>query len=409
MKNDWTKQFKDKMDSFQEPVPENLWADLCGQDGIIPSHSGKKTHFPYFRYAGIAAAIVAISAAGIMLISAPEEALQPQNLMAATDIPEAIEEYAPEATNNAIREPYPSVTNISAITQAITDTPEEHNNQKPDTNPHPGKNAPENDEINENRNNSNVESMPEDRECDLTLVPDYSSLPLEKAEKSRFSLNISVSGTPGSNETASGYGNAISAASDYAEVTSFGTNPAADIRMFNRTREVNTDTKYFQPVKAGVTFRWYFSDRWSIGSGIVWSWLHSKQTSGSEEYYCRTTQNLHYIGIPVNINYDFWTGKHMRAYASLEAMAEKCIAGKSNSEYIYNGNAGPHQTACIKEKQLQWSASAKAGFQYDITRTAGIYIEPGASWHFKNGSNVENVYKARPVNFSLGIGARFSF
>ena len=60
MKNDWTKQFKDKMDSFQEPVPENLWADLCGQDGIIPSHSRKKTHFPYFRYAGIAAAIIAI-------------------------------------------------------------------------------------------------------------------------------------------------------------------------------------------------------------------------------------------------------------------------------------------------------------------------------------------------------------
>ncbi len=409
MKNDWTKQFKDKMDSFQETVPENLWAYLCGQDGIIPSHFVKKTRFPYFRYAGIAAAVIAISATGIMLLTDPEKALQPQNLMAVTDIPEAIEENGPETSHGAISEPYPSVTNINAIMHAITDSPKEHTNPEPCTNTHPCANAPENDEIKENRNNYKVESMPEDSECDLTLVPDYSSLPLEKAEKSRFSLSISVSGTPGSNETASGYGNAISAGSDYAEITSFGTNPAADIRMFNRTREVNTDTKYFQPVKAGVTFRWYFSDRWSIGSGIVWSWLHSRQTSGSDEYYCRTTQNLHYIGIPVNINYDFWTGKHMRAYASLEAMAEKCIAGKSNSEYIYNGNAGPHQTACIKEKQLQWSASAKAGFQYDITRTAGIYIEPGASWHFKNGSDVENVYKARPVNFSLGIGARFSF
>lgn len=249
MKNDWTKQFKDKMDSFQETVPENLWAYLCGQDGIIPSHFVKKTRFPYFRYAGIAAAVIAISATGIMLLTDPEKALQPQNLMAVTDIPEAIEENGPETSHGAISEPYPSVTNINAIMHAITDSPKEHTNPEPCTNTHPCANAPENDEIKENRNNYKVESMPEDSECDLTLVPDYSSLPLEKAEKSRFSLSISVSGTPGSNETASGYGNAISAGSDYAEITSFGTNPAADIRMFNRTREVNTDTKYFQPVK----------------------------------------------------------------------------------------------------------------------------------------------------------------
>ena len=36
-----------------------------------------------------------------------------------------------------------------------------------------------------------------------------------------------------------------------------------------------------------------------------------------------------------------------------------------------------------------------------------LYVQPGMSYHFDNGSDLVNVYKRRPLNFSLSAGVRF--
>ena len=45
---------------------------------------------------------------------------------------------------------------------------------------------------------------------------------------------------------------------------------------------------------------------------------------------------------------------------------------------------------------------------YRFNDLVGIYLEPGVSYYFDNGSFVETVYRERPLNFSLGIGLRFN-
>jgi hypothetical protein len=45
----------------------------------------------------------------------------------------------------------------------------------------------------------------------------------------------------------------------------------------------------------------------------------------------------------------------------------------------------------------------------DITDYAGLYVEPGISYHFDDGSPVTTVYKDRPLDFNLAFGLCFYF
>ena len=225
------------------------------------------------------------------------------------------------------------------------------------------------------------------------------------AKGRRISLSACVSSGTGNTLSAAGYSGSVPAAS----VSTFGANPENDIRMFNRTKEVTTGTDYRQPVNVGVMVNCYLSERWSIGTGLEWSWLHSSFREGSQTYYVSRVNDLHYLGIPLKLNCDLWKRNGFKVYVGAEGMVQKCFSGKQLEEYIYNSATGKSEMKELCERQMQWSVCAEAGIEYDFSPFAGVYFEPGATWHFDNGSSVDNIYKSRPLNFSLSVGIRFNF
>lgn len=38
-----------------------------------------------------------------------------------------------------------------------------------------------------------------------------------------------------------------------------------------------------------------------------------------------------------------------------------------------------------------------------------MYVEPGISYYFDDGSPISTIYKEKPVNFNLNLGLRFTF
>ena len=126
-------------------------------------------------------------------------------------------------------------------------------------------------------------------------------------------------------------------------------------------------------------------------------------------YASNTDQQLHYLGIPLRLSYNIFDSKYLTVYASAGGMAEKCISGSARTIVEINGTETDNTAGRINIKPLQWSVSAEAGVQGNINDFIGIYIEPGASWHFDNGSLVSTVYKEKPLNFNLEFGIRFSF
>ena len=90
-------------------------------------------------------------------------------------------------------------------------------------------------------------------------------------------------------------------------------------------------------------------------------------------------------------------------------MVEKCVYGKSSTDYVYGGDAVANETSDIRIRQLQWSVNAAIGAEISFTPLVGLYVEPGVSYFFNDGSDVQTIYKERPVNFNIEFGIRFSF
>ncbi|MPM74082.1 hypothetical protein SDC9_121067 [bioreactor metagenome] len=78
------------------------------------------------------------------------------------------------------------------------------------------------------------------------------------------------------------------------------------------------------------------------------------------------------------------------------------------TDYVIDNKIVERSRDRISVKSLQWSVNSAVGVQYQLSKTIGLYAEPGVAYHFKNGSEVETIYREKPLNFSIRLGLRFS-
>ena len=83
-------------------------------------------------------------------------------------------------------------------------------------------------------------------------------------------------------------------------------------------------------------------------------------------------------------------------YVSAGGAMEKCVYGKIGSK---------DETV----KPLQFSVMGAVGAQYNISSRVGIYVEPGVSYFFDDGSDIETIRKENPCNFTLQGGVRLTY
>ena len=143
-------------------------------------------------------------------------------------------------------------------------------------------------------------------------------------------------------------------------------------------------------------------------SGVTYTYLSSSLSSGTSKNLYETEQSLQYIGIPLNIMYNIWDNKQMGFYLSGGGLVEKNISGKSHTNYIINNKIELSEERKIKDGPLQFSVNSAVGFQYNASSLLGVFVEPGIGYYFNNGSDIETIYKDKPLNFNLKIGLRFN-
>lgn len=185
--------------------------------------------------------------------------------------------------------------------------------------------------------------------------------------------------------------------------------PLLGILLYNQGKEIKTDIKHRLPIRAGVSFAYKINERLSLESGVTYTNLTSDMRSGSDSHYFTGEQTLHYIGIPLNMRYKIISWKGIELYSSSGLLAEKCLSGSQNKEYILNNKVEKKETQNLKEKPFQWSVNASAGLQYNISPSIGLYVEPGISYYFNDGTSIKTIYKDKPFNFNLNLGLRFTF
>lgn len=149
-----------------------------------------------------------------------------------------------------------------------------------------------------------------------------------------------------------------------------------------------------QPVSVGVSVRKNLPRHFSVETGLVYTYLSSELLYENAAAY--VDQRLHYLGIPLRANWSFVDKTRFQLYLSAGGMMEKCVYGKTGSATT---TVGP----------LQWSVMASVGAQYNLSKRVGIYVEPGLSYYFDDGSDVMTIRKDNPCNFTLQAGMRLSY
>lgn len=153
---------------------------------------------------------------------------------------------------------------------------------------------------------------------------------------------------------------------------------------------------HHQPISVGFSFRKYLTDKLSLSTGLMYTYLTSdmKISEGEEEY--KMTQKFHYLGVPIKLNYDFYQYKSFQLYASAGGSIERAVYGKQGNNKVTNN-------------RFQFSVSGAVGAQINLSRRVGFYVEPGVAYYFKDGSDFETIRSDRPFNFDINAGIRLSY
>lgn len=450
MSNDWTNKLRVRLTDYQEPVTDDLWAaiqqslaqqksDIVSIGKSVDSLDGHSNHQSnakevVFRRFSIAAALAALAVGGTYIYLNPTKSNEP--IAQATVLQEdsstskgALHENQSSEHNQVSQEYSSDNTDTDSPSRLGDDTFTKYSKRVKkqlgiQTSLLDGEGSNlftqnlDNDKQNDNRQDQNrnkvqsrskksLEGNPEM----LAMAASPSSYAIQESnvrrhQSSSWSVQLygenGVVGSKNSNgfdaafipsNNASGPvypGNFTDAFYSVMAIRALSGTPSADYYE---------KVKHHFPISVGVQVGWGVTECLRINTGVVYTNVSSDFINSSYNTTQVTTQTLHYVGVPVNISYDFWQTKRFKTYVT---------AGGEADFNVKNHTESDGEVMTSKHDRTQWSANASLGAQFDIIPQLGIYVEPGAKYYFDNGSQIENTFKDKKLNFNLQFGLRWN-
>lgn len=450
MSNDWTNKLRDQLADYQEPVSHDLWAEIeqsLAQSKKVGDEETDVKKRPQTRYVvlkrwSVAAAIALLGVGGSYVYLHDDESGQ-ANLAVQSSFSTAS---GSSRTSSAVRAEAQSAGSENAILLA------ENNASAHQVNRHSSGRQlnhskssvsfqertvaadnkvmfaaevemPEqsvNAEVN-GRELSVLQKQNEDSERQMAVSSNHATKPLEadggqklyagRAQDGHFersykdkyeqnwTMNLyaeNVSLGSGSD----GMSNGMYASSDPLAGGGFADHgvflAAASPLRYAMPKYV--EAKHHAPLAIGAQVGIGLAPRLSLSTGVVYTRVASDFKSyGVSEF--DTHQVLHYVGVPLGLNYEVWSTGGFHAYV---------MAGGEADFNVKNDTKVSGHKEDVKRDGVQFSGKASLGAQYDVTPQVGFYIEPGAKYYFDNGSEIENTFKDKKWNFNLQFGLRIN-
>lgn len=153
------------------------------------------------------------------------------------------------------------------------------------------------------------------------------------------------------------------------------------------------ENEHNMPLTVGLSLRVPFSKRWSVTTGIDYSWYSS--TIGYS-ISPNKQQNAHYLSVPLRADFSIHKSKRLNLYAGAGTSVDFCLAASEEGHKVAKDEVG-------------LSLVGVAGAQLNITKNLGVFVEPTLSWDMTAGNRELNTYRSEhPVMFSIASGLRFT-
>jgi opacity protein-like surface antigen len=153
--------------------------------------------------------------------------------------------------------------------------------------------------------------------------------------------------------------------------------------------------RHRMPLKFSVLGEKMIVGNWlSVQTGLSLTYLYSEPAD--KNLGSGFNQRVYYLGLPVKLNYHFYTNRNFTAYVGAGAEIQKCIYAKRAGEKVTISNP-------------QFGINASIGAQYNLAQHVALFVEPGISRYWGNKDKIETYVTENPVSFDFHAGLKLTY
>ena len=408
MMEDWTDIIGEELESIEEPLPADDWSVL--QQKYAASRRRKRAAF--FAWAGGITSVAAAIALVLLLIR-PADVPSNDNLVAEQHPP--IAEVVPTDTVSIDAS---SDTSDTVIPKKKRQIPASVNVVKPSDDiliaqDNAEEQVPEEEEIFEvvkdtvsiterlladAGNTNDKKEVTKDNQTDYWGFDDF---PDDEPKRKRIKVSVGLSGSASASPIIKMYD--VNLEPPQGDMTGPGQKDSTEVetpepaRALMRSKSSYTEKyRHEIPKSFGVSARLHLTDRLSINTGLNYTRYASDRTRIFSDYtYQNDRQYVHYLGIPVRLDWMIVNRKHFNFYLGAGIQADKCIYATVGGERLY-------------EKEVLFGLNGAMGLQFNIVPMVGLYFEPDISYSLNEGS-IQTYRSREPFVVTVRGGLRFNF
>ena len=408
MMEDWTDIIGEELESIEEPLPADDWSVL--QQKYAASRRRKRAAF--FAWAGGITSVAAAIALVLLLIR-PADVPSNDDIVAEQHPP--IEEVVPTDTVSIDAS---SDTSDTVIPKKKRQIPASVNVVKPSDDiliaqDNAEEKVPEEEEIFEvvkdtvsiterlladAGNTNDKKEVAKDNQTDYWGLDDF---PDDEPKRKRIKVSVGLSGSASASPIIKMYD--VNLEPPQGDMTGPGQKDSTEVetpepaRTLMRSKSSYTEKyRHEIPKSFGVSARLHLTDRLSINTGLNYTRYASDRTRIFSDYtYQNDRQYVHYLGIPVRLDWMIVNRKHFNFYLGAGIQADKCIYATVGGERLH-------------EKEVLFGLNGAMGLQFNIVPMVGLYFEPDISYSLNEGS-IQTYRSREPFVVTLRGGLRFNF
>lgn len=421
-KDDWIKDIQRRMADHQEPVKDDLWAGIeqaLDQQKVV----GKPAVvMRWRRYAAAAAIVLALmGGAGYVLfnhqeqmgkeVARTETEQQPAGLQTSTQQmePMVLAEQAGESVVSRVKKALTAVRQGADSNQPLmamvqekdavsSDRPQDLMDKDVEPSGQPEASSAESTGKEAEQPQPSAVRKNEVGRSSQTFLPAERQRIHASRHGARVTMNLYAANSVGTYSGRNGLATPVDMVANYylakAAPELFFAEAASPIAL-----QSHEETDHHQPVSFGLMAGYALNQRWTLTSGLVYTKLSSDFIQVFDDSRLTRRQTLHYVGVPLNVNFMVWGNKKLKTYVTAGGQVDFNVDAKTVKEGIKHD---------MPKDKLQLSTQAALGLQYDFTPHLGAYFEPGVKYYIDNKSETQNFFKDKPLNVHLQVGLRWN-
>lgn len=384
----WEDIVKDKLEGYKSNLPEDSLAAFNARRATAGSTKAKRFPLVWAVVPAIAAGLAAVLL--LRKPTVPEDGVQliPQSVETYSQVDDSLDTATPPATEPLIAQ--------AVRTKAVRPMPKAEQPEKPaattvaeETRIPEETLIPETDDI-------GPEDTPEEPATDNRPVVQDSSpfVPQPSTEKSAVQLNIGTGGA-----IAAGGGLLAALATQLARADlrpllprDHDTDGPNNTNSIDITNGLETTHSHRMPLVVGLSVKFPVTEKIGVTTGLEYSLYSSSFSYPSGE----KTQLVHYLGIPVRLDWTFVSSRWLDAYLGAGIKGELCVGATLDGQSI--GKDGP-----------AFRLLGAGGIQFNATRNLGLFVEPEVSWTLPSDRRMLSTYSSEhPWMFTVASGVRIN-